>query len=83
MEGVARRWRDHASAAFAGFAFLSSLFFVVLFGLFGMTSLSPLAVAPRLLLISFLAALVELLPLGDDNLTVPVAAAALSVALVR
>lgn len=69
------------SVAFVVFAFLSSIGFVTLFGATGLTSLAPAAVAPSLLLISILAAIVELLPIGDDNLNVPVAAAVLSIAL--
>ena len=69
------------SAAFAFFAFLSSLGFVGLFGATGLTTLTPAVVAPSLLLISLLAALVEVLPFGDDNFSVPLAAAALSAAL--
>ena len=68
-------------AAFAFFAFLSSLTFVALFQFFGLTTLAPRAVAPPLLLISVVTALVELLPLGDDNFTVPLAAAALALLL--
>ena len=63
------------SVAFAACAFVSSMLFVALFQLTGLTTLAPLAAARPLLLISLFAALVELLPLGDDNLTVPTAAA--------
>ena len=69
------------SAAFAFFAFLSSWLFVVLFGLAGMTALTPAAAVPPLLLISALTAIVELPKFGDDNFNVPLAAAALAVAL--
>jgi len=69
------------SLAFAASAFAASLLFVTIFGVTGLTALSPLAVAPALLLVSCAVALVELLPLGDDNFTVPIAAALLSVLL--
>lgn len=71
------------TAAFAGFAFVASLLMVAVYNLAGLTALPLAVVAPRIALISLAAALVELLPLGDDNLTVPSTAAIMSVLLLR
>ena len=69
------------SLAFVAFAFASSMAFVALFAVTGLTALTPLAAAPSVALISVLAALVELLAVGDDNFNVPLAAAILASAL--
>ena len=69
------------SVAFVFFAFLASFLFVALFQITGLTTLAPFAVAPTLLLISVVTAIAELVDFGDDNLNVPLCAAALSILL--
>ena len=69
------------SVAFVFFAFLASFLFVALFQITGLTALAPFAVAPTLLLISVVTAIAELVDFGDDNLNVPLCAAALSILL--
>ena len=64
-------------------AFGASLGMLSLYHALGFCALAPAAAAPALLLISVASAAVELLPIGDDNLTVPLAAAALAAALLR
>jgi phytol kinase len=71
------------TAAFAGFAFVACMLMVAVYNLAGLTALPLALIAPRIALISLGAAIVELLPLGDDNLTVPSAAAIMSVLLLR
>ena len=63
------------SLAFAVFAFLASSLFVFLYSLVGFSALTVAQAAPSLLRISFAAAIVELLPIGDDNLSVPLSSA--------
>ena len=67
------------TAAFAGFAWLACLGMVGLYHARGFTALTMASAAPALLAVSVACALIELLPIGDDNLTVPAAAAVLSV----
>lgn len=69
--------------AFAGFAFVACLVAIGVFNFAGLTALPLVALAPKLALISIIAATVELLPLGDDNLTVPSSAAIASLMLLR
>ena len=69
------------SLAFAGSAFVACLATLKVFYLAGMTTMTATSAAPALLAISVLCAIVELLPLGDDNITVPAAAALLSLLL--
>ena len=77
----AERKSVEGSLAFAGSAFVACLGTLKLFYLAGMTTLTVASAAPALLAISILCAIVELLPLGDDNITVPLAAALLSALL--
>jgi len=69
------------SVAFAFFAFVACMLMVGLFNLTGVVALTAAQAAPQLLLISVVAALVELLPLGDDNFTVPLSSAILATVL--
>ena len=71
------------TAAFAGFAFVACFAMIAVYNLAGLTAIPLAAAAPRLALISVVAATVELLPLGDDNLTVPSSAALMSMLLLR
>jgi len=63
------------SVAFVAFAFLACLLTVHLFYLAGAVAITAAQAAPALLIVSVVAALVELLPLGDDNFTVPLSSA--------
>ena len=65
--------------AFAAFAFAASAAMLFYFGVAGLTATPLRAALGPLALISLAAALVEVLPLGDDNFTVPLAAALMSV----
>lgn len=69
------------SVAFAFFAFVACALMVELFKLSGLATIGAAQAAPALLLISVVAAIVELLPLGDDNLTVPLTSAVLAAIL--
>ena len=69
------------SVAFAFFAFVACALMVELFKLSGLAAIGAAQAAPALLLISVVAAIVELLPLGDDNLTVPLTSAVLAAIL--
>jgi len=71
------------SAAFALSAFLASAGFVSFFHACGYTSATALACWPSLLAISILCAAVELVPVADDNLTVPFTAMLLSILLLH
>jgi len=71
------------TAAFAGFAFVACMAMIAVYNFAGLFALPLAAVAPRLAIISLVAAAVELLPLGDDNLTVPSSAALMSLLLLR
>ena len=71
------------SLAFAGFAFAASLGMLGVNNLAGITSIDLGLAAPRLALISLIASAVELLPLGDDNLTVPGSSAIAAILLFR
>ena len=51
--------------------------------LFIPANLGTMDVASRILLISFVTAIVELLPVGDDNYTVPLAAATMAALLLQ
>ena len=68
------------SAAFFISAVVVSLLLISWFNLFGLLppNLSILEVLPRILLISGLCAFIELIPLTDDNITVPISASILS-----
>ena len=77
----AERKSVEGSLAFAGSAFVACLATLKVFYLAGMTTMTATSAAPALLAISVLCAIVELLPLGDDNITVPAAAALLSLLL--
>lgn len=71
------------TSAFVLSSFASSLGMIGLFHACGFNALTPLAAAPAVLAVSLGSALVELLPseMGDDNLTVPACAWALSALL--
>ena len=86
-------WSDSKSlagtAAFVVGGFGASLGLMAWFGCSGAAPLGPLAALPlpalaaRILGVSLVCGAVELLPLGDDNLTVPAAAVALILLLER
>ena len=66
------------TAAFVGFAFAASFIMIGWFRFTGITAIAPSQAALRLLLISVCAAFAELLPVGDDNFTVPLSSALLA-----
>lgn len=78
---VSQRKSVEGSVAFAVSAFAACSAMLAVFHAAGMTALTAASAAPALLVVSVLSALVELLPIGDDNLTVPLAAAILSAVL--
>ena len=69
------------TAAFAIGGFVASLLMVAVYGACGITLLTVQQAALPLLAISIASSLVELVPYGDDNLTVPVVAAVLTALL--
>jgi len=69
------------SAAFAAFAWIACMLMVALFHVTGLSALTMMQAAGPLLIISLSAAAIELLPLGDDNFTVPLVAAIMSICL--
>ena len=70
------------SLAFVGGAFLVSVFLLFLYHSTGVSTFNVLTASnfQILLFISVLCAAVELIPLGDDNVTVPLAAGILAYA---
>ncbi len=69
------------TGAFALFGFLVSVGLIGWFNWWGLVPALTVEVVGRVGLISVLCALVELVPLGDDNITVPVVASGLAYAL--
>ena len=71
------------SAAFAFFGFVASIGMVSFYHALGFSKLSAAAALAPVAIISLACAFVELLPIGDDNLTVPAAAAVTGTLLLR
>jgi dolichol kinase len=71
------------TVAFAFFAFFACYASLALFFWAGLVAVSPASSISALLIISAVSALAELLPLGDDNLTVPLSAALMRAFLLR
>jgi phytol kinase len=83
------KWPFSASKSYAGSlafvvgAFGASVGVLSLLSATGCLTLSVGSYLPQLVLISIVCALVELVPIGDDNVTVPVAGAILTALLLR